>query len=162
MSLAKFAPLHGGLLARKGKAMPATGEVNAESRKDDPEALLNGREHSFDTELPTPESGSHEEKEIPAEIAATPETEDRIPEAEDAQPAPLIVEPEVAIERRQLDLVPEQSERHAGEPWDGVDRRTVDRGLLAGVPERRRPPVFGKRGTTRASLSETSQKRFNA
>jgi len=154
--------MHGGLLARKGKAMPATGEVNAELRKDDPVAQPNGREHSFDTEMPTPEPGSREVKEIPAEIAAVPETEERIPEAEDAQPAPLIVEPEVAIDQRRLDLVPEQPERRADESWDGVDRRTVDRGLPAGVPERRRPRVFGKRGATRASLSETSQKRFNA
>ena len=55
-----------------------------------------------------------------------------------------------------------QPERRADEPWDGSERRTVDRGLALGVPERRKPPVFGKRGATRTSLSEMSQKRFNA
>ena len=160
MSVAKFASLHGDLLARKGKATPATGELHAEPHKDNPEVLFNGHKHAFDAEMPTP-VGSHMEMEIPAEIAA-PEMEAQIGEAE-VRLAPLVVEPEVAIERRQLDQGPPlaQPERRAGE-WDGIERRTVDRGLLAGVPERRRPPVFGKRGAVRASLSETSQKRFNA
>lgn len=183
MSLAKFAPLHGGLLARKGKATPANGEVNAESRSDkeiselrlhfsdriqrlngDPEVPLNGHEHSFDTEVLTPEPGSHKEKEVPAVIAAAPETEERTHAAADAQPAPLIVEPEVAIERRQLDQNPplEQAERRADEPWDGSERRKVDRGLAPGKSERRKPPVFGKRGAARTPLSEMNQKRFNA
>lgn len=200
MSLAKFASLHGGLLARKGRATPATvhhgvdfatskidgrtvGEVNAESRsakeisaprldlsdriqnlKGDPEVVLNGHNHSFDTVLLTPEPGSHKEKEIPAVIAAAPKTEERIHEAEDAQLAPLIVEPVVAIERRQLDQDPplEQPERRVDELWDGSERRKVDRGLAPGTSERRKPPVFGKRGATRTSLSEMSQKRFNA
>ena len=138
------------------------GEVNAESRsakeisalwlyltdriqrlKGDPEVLFNGRKHSFDTEMLTPEPGSHKEKEVRAVIVAAPETEERIHQVEDAQLAPLIIEPEVAIERRQLDQGPpfEQSERRASEPWDGIERRKDDRGPAPSVPERRKPPA---------------------
>jgi chromosome partitioning protein len=212
MSVAKFASLHGGLLARKGKATPATvhhgvdfaatkidgrmvGEVNAESRsakefsalwlylsdrihrlKGNPEVPLNGHKHSFDTEMLMPEPGSHQEKEIPAVLAAAPEvapevvpevvpeSDQRIQEAIDARLSALVNEPPVDIERHQLDQGPplEEPEHRAGEPWDGVERRKADRGLPPGVPERRKPPVFGKRGATKAPVSDISQKRFNA
>ena len=202
MSLAKFASLHGGLLARKGKATPATvhhgvdfaankvdgravGEIiNVESgaaKEDpapwldvsgrmqtlngDPEVPLNGHKRSFDAEMPTPEPGSHQE--VPVEIATAPElapeADRRIQEAIDARLSALVGEPPFEIERRQLDQDPplERPER-TGEPWDGIERRKDDRGLAPGVPERRKPPVFGKRGATKAPVSDISQKRFNA
>jgi hypothetical protein len=76
----------------------------------------------------------------------------------------LVVEPEAAVERSQLDQDQplEQAERRADEPWDGSERRKVDRGLAPGTSERRKPPVFGKRGAARTLLSEMNQKRFNA
>ena len=201
MTAAKFASLHGGLLARKGKAMPATvhhgvdfavnkidgrpaGEVDAEpqSAKEfsapwlhlsdriqrlngDPEMQLNGGKHFLDTEMPAPEPETHAEMEIPAVISAAPEvkseSDKRIQEAIEARL--LLAEP-VDIERRQLDQPPplDEQERPAGEPWDGTERRKANRGLLPGVPERRKPPVFGKRGASKTSAADTSQKRFNA
>ena len=125
---------------------------------------INGHELSFDAALLTPEPGSHKETESPAVTAAAPELDERISEPEGPLLPALVVEPEDAIERSQLDQDPplEQAERRADEPWDGSERRKVDRGLAPGVPERRKPPVFGKRGATRTPLSEMSQKRFNA
>ena len=133
------------------------GEVNAGSRsakeisalwlylsdriqrlKGDPEVLFNGRKHSFDTEMLTPEPGSRKEREIPAEIAAAPEPEEQIHQAEVAPPAPRIVEPAVVIERRQFDLGPPlgEPERRASEPWNGIGGRKLDQGPPFGEPER--------------------------
>lgn len=152
MTSAKFASLHSDLLARKGRATPATGEVNAASK------------HPFETETLELEPGSHKETEIPAMVAAAPEAGERIHEAEDTQQSPPVVEPEIGIELRPLDPGSplEQSELHSSESRDSIERRDVNRGAPPGMPERRRPPVFGKRGAIRASISEISQKRFNA
>lgn len=200
MSVAKFASVHGGLLARKGKAMPATihhgidfavsmidaratSEVNAESQPTEensalrlhfsdrirhlngnPEVPLNGHKHSFDSEMQTPEPGSREEKEIPAVIAAAPEVapemDERIQEAIEARLSALAGEPPVDIEQRQLDqgLPLSEPKSHASGPTDGIDRRKADRGPQPGMPERRKPPVFGKRGAAK----DIDQKRFNA
>ena len=158
MSVAKFASLHGNLLARKGRATPASGEVNATG---DVNAVS---KRSFDTAMLTPEPGSHKEKEIPAMIAAAPEvapkTDGRIQEAIEARLSALAGEPPVDIEQRRFDQGPPlgEPESRAGEPWDDIDRRKADRGLRPGVPERRKPPVFGKRGATK----DMGQKRFNA
>ena len=59
--------------------------------KGDPEVLFNGRKHSFDTEMLTPEPGSYREKEIPAPIAAAPEV---APKKE--IPAPIAAAPKIA------------------------------------------------------------------
>ena len=127
--------------------------------KGDPEVLFNGRKHSFDTEMLTPEPGSHKEKEIPAEIAATPgvapvaapaaapvaapaaapEPDQRIQESVEARLAALLAEPPVEIERRQLDQGPpfREPEHRASEPWVGIGRRQLDQGPPLGEPERR-------------------------
>ena len=59
MSLAKFASLHGGLLARKGKATPATVHhgIDFVASKIDGRSVgvINGHELSFEAELLTPE-----------------------------------------------------------------------------------------------------------
>ncbi|HEY8267852.1 MAG TPA: hypothetical protein VIG34_04235 [Xanthobacteraceae bacterium] len=168
MSLAKFASLHGGLLARKGKATPATVHhgIDFVASKIDGRSVgvINGHELSFEAELLTPESGSHKETEPPAVTAAVPELDEHFSEPDGPRLPALVVEPEAAVERSQLDQDQplEQAERRADEPWDGSERRKVDRGLAPGTSERRKPPVFGKRGAARTLLSEMNQKRFNA
>ena len=157
------------------------GEVNANSRsakeisalwlyltdriqrlKGDPDVLFNGRKHSFDTEMLTPEPGSRQD--ILAATVAKFEEDERVHEVDDTQLPPIVGEPHDGIERRKLNQGPSlgEPERRASEPWDGIDRRKVDRGAPPGLPERRQSPVFGKRGATKAPVSDMSQKRFSA
>jgi chromosome partitioning protein len=140
--------------------------------KGDPDVLLNGRKHSFDTELLTPEPGPRPEApeaprpdvprpDVPVAAAAKLDEEERVPDASKELLRSLASESWDGVERRKLDQGPPRAvqERRASEPWDGVERRKEDRGPPPGTPERRQPPVFGKRGVV---PFETILKRFNA
>ena len=77
---------------------------------------------------------------------AKPETEERVPEPGAEQLGTLAAESRDDIEQCKPDQEPPAagSSSSANEPWDGVDRRKVD-SCPPGTPERRRPPIFGKR-----------------
>jgi chromosome partitioning protein len=130
--------------------------------KGDADALLFGRKHSFDTELLTPEPASR--REMPAAVAAKPVQEEHVPESIDERLQALANEPWDGVERRKLDQepVPAEQEQRTSEPWDGVERRKIDHGPPLGTPDRRQPPVFGKRGIAQAPASDTIFKRFTA
>ncbi len=117
--------------------------------KGDPEVLFNGRKHSFDTEMLTPEPGS--KKEAPAEITDAPEVaaepDKRIQGSVEARLSALVAEPPVEIaaaptadpkpdQRIQEAVAARLSALVAGPPV-GIERRQLDQGPPLGEPERR-------------------------
>jgi hypothetical protein len=131
MSGARFASLHGGLLARKGTAKPAVA--------------------TFDTALPdvaAPEA---------APPAIKPETEEPAPEAR-AEPAPIAVEAPDSVEPPEPDPEPPaaESSSRTAELSSPVNGRKVETGMRPRMPERRRPPIFGKRGVIPMRASDTA------
>lgn len=119
--------------------------------KGDPEVLFNGRKHSFDTEMLTPEPGSRQEKEIPAVIAAAPaadpKPDQRIQEAIAARLSALVAEPPVEItaapaaapdlDQRIQEAVAARLSALVAEPPVDIERRQLDQGPPLGEPERR-------------------------
>jgi hypothetical protein len=132
MSGAKFASLHGGLLARKGLATPAVAT---------PEIATPAVAKS-ETEEPVPERAPEAGAELLGTLAA--ESVDEIEQCKPDQGPPAA-----------------ESSRSASEPWDGIDRRKEDRGPPPGTPGRRRP-IFGKRNSVPVPASDAILKRFNA
>jgi len=75
------------------------------------------------------------------------------------EPAPPASEPAVnfAANGDQPAVAATDVEAEADEPWDGVERRKVDRGPPPGLQERRRPQaIFGRRGESDARPLKTS------
>jgi chromosome partitioning protein len=135
--------------------------------KGDPEVLLNGRKHSFDTELLTPEPyvpvPATEKPRVERPKTEKPRREEQVPDASaellrtlasqqwdgewrkpdhdtpPGEPERRASEPWDGLERRKEDRgpPPRTPERRASEPWDGLERRKEDRGPPSGLPERR-------------------------
>ncbi|HEY8267853.1 MAG TPA: ParA family protein [Xanthobacteraceae bacterium] len=117
--------------------------------KGDPEVLFNGRKHSFDTEMLTPEPGS--KKELPAEIAAAPEvateSDKRIQESVGARLSALAAESPVEIpampaaapqpNRRVQEAVAARLSALLVDPPVVIERRKLDQELPLGGPASR-------------------------
>ena len=117
--------------------------------KGDPEVLFNGRKHSFDTEMLTPEPGSKKERKSPAEIAAAPEVAAEIGQANSGDqsrlacrplspksPVEISATPAAAPEPNQRiqEAVTARLSALLVDPPVVIERRQLDQGLPLGGP----------------------------